>query len=483
MKKEPLFELINSMTMSEKRFFKIFSNRHVIGDANQYLLLFNFIDQHTNINNKKLLEQEFVKNISAEKNYLYRLILKSLNAYYSEFSNKMKIQNLIISSEILAYKGLENQALKTLKKAAEIAEESELFSYLLTIKQTEFEILSKMHSYELAIKKVRDVFSHIKALEDLSETQLHASQAYNIRQKKGSIRSKQELNEIIQHQNTKELISKKSKLFNYSLNATQHNALKDFDAELNFLHQIAALYEENSFLMEYSIKGYISTLYNIANTYRNLKEYDKALSTLYQLNKLKEHKLVSSSKSLSAYLFYLSHSLRLYISVIKEDFEEAITHYHSIKKEYALHQENINKTVVYEHFMLIIRINIALSNFIEALKYSNIIINDNSFKSRADILTYVRLLNLIIHFELKNDFTLEYISLSTVNYLKRKHRAYKTEKEVINFITKYETKNSRTLNKINVKLKLLKEDALEKSMFNFFDFQKWCELKLETLKL
>ena len=32
-----LFELISSLTMSEKRYFKLFSSRHVIGDSNDYI--------------------------------------------------------------------------------------------------------------------------------------------------------------------------------------------------------------------------------------------------------------------------------------------------------------------------------------------------------------------------------------------------------------------------------------------------------------
>jgi hypothetical protein len=63
MKKEALLDLINSMTMSEKRFFKIFSQRHVIGDINQYSLLFDWIDSNDSINNEVLSQQEFVKKI------------------------------------------------------------------------------------------------------------------------------------------------------------------------------------------------------------------------------------------------------------------------------------------------------------------------------------------------------------------------------------------------------------------------------------
>ena len=40
-----LFELIKSLTKSEKRYFKLFSSRHTIGEENGYLKLFDFIDQ------------------------------------------------------------------------------------------------------------------------------------------------------------------------------------------------------------------------------------------------------------------------------------------------------------------------------------------------------------------------------------------------------------------------------------------------------
>jgi hypothetical protein len=481
MKNEPLFDLINSLTMSEKRFFKIFSQRHVIGEANQYLLMFDFIDKNENINNETLLKQPFSKNLSAEKNYLYRLILKSLNAYYFDFSTKMKVQNLIISAEILAYKGLETQALKTLEKAEKTASEAELFTHLLTIKQTEFEILSKLNNYDYAIDKIKDFETIINKQIGFITIQEQTTKLYKLRQTTGGIRSKkdiEQLDKIVTQHNKKGLTSKKSDLFLNSLNIAYLNATKNYNEELIYLDKVIKLYEANPFLIENSIKGYVSSLYNKANTYRNLKEYKKALLVLDKLDALKANKLISTSKSISAYIFYLSNNLRLLIHIINNEFDLAENTYQRIKKEYHLHEDNINKSVVYEHLILVVRLKIEQKHFKEALQLSNIIINDTSFKRRADILTYIRLLNLVIHFELKNDFTIEYLSSSAANYFKRKQRLYKTEKEVINFITKYVSGNKKALAKINDNLKFLKTDAYEKNMFNLFDFQNWVEEKL-----
>ena len=40
-----LHELIQSLTKSEKRYFKLLSSRHTIGEENNYILLFDFIEK------------------------------------------------------------------------------------------------------------------------------------------------------------------------------------------------------------------------------------------------------------------------------------------------------------------------------------------------------------------------------------------------------------------------------------------------------
>ena len=94
MVKYALFELVQSMTMSEKRYFKIYSSKHVIGQSNDYVLLFDFIDKSIYYEEDELLRQSFVKNLSAEKNYLYNLVLKSLNAFHASLNSKTKIYQL-----------------------------------------------------------------------------------------------------------------------------------------------------------------------------------------------------------------------------------------------------------------------------------------------------------------------------------------------------------------------------------------------------
>ena len=63
MAQNTLFELIHSMSMSEKRHFKLYSLKHVIGEKNQYTMLFDAIDKQKKYNEKNLNDLSFVKNL------------------------------------------------------------------------------------------------------------------------------------------------------------------------------------------------------------------------------------------------------------------------------------------------------------------------------------------------------------------------------------------------------------------------------------
>ena len=104
MSSHALFDLISSLTMSEKRYFKLFSSRHVIGESNDYIHLFNAIDKQNVYSEDVLKKASYVKNLSQEKNYLYRLVLKSLNAYHSSLNNKSRIFEFLKQVEILFHK-------------------------------------------------------------------------------------------------------------------------------------------------------------------------------------------------------------------------------------------------------------------------------------------------------------------------------------------------------------------------------------------
>src|SRR5687768_2586199 len=103
-----LFELIKSMTKSEKRFFKMVSSLQA-GDKN-YLKIFDAVDEQTEYDEDAIKamfgDEKFIKHFPSEKNHLYKLLLKSLRQFHADDSISGILRQEIKNIEILFKKAL-----------------------------------------------------------------------------------------------------------------------------------------------------------------------------------------------------------------------------------------------------------------------------------------------------------------------------------------------------------------------------------------
>lgn len=134
---EELHQLVHSLSMSEKRYFKIHSSRHIIGGTNNYTRLFDVIEAQAEYDEelvKKSFEKEtFIKHLPSEKHYLYNHILESLNSFNKEKTFLARYASTLTSIEILYNRGLFSQCKKIIKKAKTEAYSLEKFSILLLL--------------------------------------------------------------------------------------------------------------------------------------------------------------------------------------------------------------------------------------------------------------------------------------------------------------------------------------------------------------
>src|ERR1051326_6571998 len=94
-----LFELIKSLNKGEKGYFKKYSQLHTVGDKNNYLILFDAIEKQKKYDEEKILKalskHSFIRHFSDLKNYLYTLILDSLESYYKNLDVNIKVRREI----------------------------------------------------------------------------------------------------------------------------------------------------------------------------------------------------------------------------------------------------------------------------------------------------------------------------------------------------------------------------------------------------
>jgi hypothetical protein len=147
---DDLFELIRSLTPSEKRYFKLHADKYTGSDyKSHYEKLYDAL-QHWPSDSydekefkKKQKGKAFLKNLPTEKNYLKELLLKTLRNYHSENDRATSLHEMLLDIRLLLDKGLKNQAAKVIDRAMRIAKTAELHSQMLLL-----------HDYLLELRRI-----------------------------------------------------------------------------------------------------------------------------------------------------------------------------------------------------------------------------------------------------------------------------------------------------------------------------------------
>ena len=145
--------------------------------------------------------------------------------------------------------------------------------------------------------------------------------------------------------------------------------------------------------------------------------------------------------------------------------------------------KNQNEFALYFHFTCIY---FGAKNYKKALYWTNYITNHNEKEVRGDILSFTKLLTLIIHFELNNLELIEYLVKSTYRFLYKRNHLFKFETIVLHFIRNKLPKADDQKQLVgaftilrNELLEVMK-DPYEKKVLNYFDFISWLDSKIEN---
>ncbi|HVZ41337.1 MAG TPA: hypothetical protein VHI13_18805 [Candidatus Kapabacteria bacterium] len=120
-----LFELITSLSKSEKRYFRIFASLHARDGSNKYLQLFDLIDAQREYNEEEVrarFQERFaLRHFAEAKYYLYNAILRALHLYAADQSVDVQITTALHQAMILYDRNLFRQSEKMVARARELA--------------------------------------------------------------------------------------------------------------------------------------------------------------------------------------------------------------------------------------------------------------------------------------------------------------------------------------------------------------------------
>lgn len=145
--KTALYDLIQSMSKSEKRYFTLDAQKSG-RRSSRYLDLFKSINAMQDYEEEKL-SRKYGKSLPTDKHYLYEAILKSMRDYNSSKSRNARIKEMILDANNLYNRGLYAQSEERLDQAKGLAQElddqlalleisREQLNYVWTMKQRDY---------------------------------------------------------------------------------------------------------------------------------------------------------------------------------------------------------------------------------------------------------------------------------------------------------------------------------------------------------
>lgn len=498
---DELFQLIKSLSKTEKGYFKKYASTHIIGEKNNYMKLFEAIDKQKIYNEaaikSKFAKETFIKHLPSEKNYLSDLILRSLTSYSTKVSTEFKIKQLLLQIEVLFKKSLYKHCKKLINKAKELAYQYDHNVLLLNILNWE-KIVMQSELYVLKTEKtIDDLFKEeqliIEKVQSTSEFWKLAAQTYRLYTAKGTARNDDEVTAFgtfVENKhpwNVRQTLPYLAKIYRYNAYGFYYYSINDFKKSYTCVQKELALWDTNPIQIKEHTSLYALALSNMVLTCGRLRKYKERLTYIEKIRAIPRLWINTAYEDMDSKIF-----LRLCVF-------ETDTYYKTGEYEKGIAlvpkiEEGIKEfgdKLIQKRALLTLYFNISYLYFIagdysKALHWQNKILNHPYIDFGLDIICFSKILNLLIHFEMKNDLLLEYVVKSTYRFLDKNNSLYKLEATILNFIRKKLPEINSQKKRIE-SFKKLKEDYIENSkdpnqsgLLDYFDFPEWIQSKIEN---
>lgn len=497
---DSLFQLIKSLNKSEKRYFSLYASRHTIGEKNNYIILFEAIDDQQEYDEDAIIKQfkkeAFINKFSITKSRLYDVVLDSLRAFHSNSSIDAQLKRDLHCAEILYKKTLYEQCAKVLSSTKKVAIRYERHSSLLEISLWEKKLIE---TENYSGKNEDDILKILEEDSLISEKTKNFNEYWSIKSrffmllnKQGKVRNDAELqrfkkiidNTLLKGEH-KALSTETRYLFSHIYSA-YYFGIGDYEKSYQNLVKNVQLIEDNPDIFKEEPNIYFSVLTNEIYVGSQLKKYKEVFASLKKLRSTLLLFENGKNEDLEIKLFSSAMSIELTIYLQTGEFEKGIELAPKIEAKLLKYQGKFTKLREFFFYFTIAAMYFGAEKYSLALKWINKLLNSPNFEESENIYCFAQILSLIIHIELKHDDFVPHAFKNVYRYLSSRNRVYKFENVFLDFVGKVlKTTKREEQNKYYKELKTaliaLKTDSFERAAFEYFDFISWAESKIQRV--
>lgn len=434
-----LVQLVAALSIPEQRYFRKFAERHVIGEGNQYLELFDALLQVGDAGVEGVKEQfhqaNFLGNLNFNLHYLQKVLLRSLESFHYDAHPVASLRHSLSQVEVLAEKMLLPQAEKKVRQLIAKALEWEAFPVLLEALEIHRKLLKRIggKAYWEKLPPVHAQINQALAMQ-MNESSLMELYDYVFTETQQTSQAQQQLDRMrLQAYLSDHRLMDQGypKTFNARIawhltHAFVKVLLGQHQEALTHYRRIIQEWESNSMRREASQERYAMALIDYLNVCHRLEDYssfEEILTTIRQLDKLPPSEVVR--------IQWVSYHLEVlwHLNTLRFDAaEDVVRRWEEILTQF--------KGKVDDASLLSFAYNICLLYFVKedfsgALRWVNKILNFPRSPARMDIRRFAKLLNCMIHWELGNLRLLESEVPSTQRILRQEGGLNEFEKGVI----------------------------------------------------
>ncbi|NNM22895.1 MAG: hypothetical protein HKO54_05020 [Flavobacteriaceae bacterium] len=488
--KDNLFELVKSLSKSEKRQFKLFVGRLGVNEDAKFMTLFDILERLSHYDETEILKHDSIrkKQLSNLKAHLYKQILISLRLNPSHQNIRVQIREQLDFATILYNKGLHNQSLRILDKAklVAMAHEEKNMAYEIIELEKVIEsqyitrsISSRADELTIQAKNVSRLNVITSKLSNLS------LQLYGIFLKQGYVKNDEEYNWITDYFNARmpeidmDMLGFREKLWLYKAYLWYSFLTQDFLSCYRYARKWVELFYENEEMIKLNPVFFLRGQQYLLEALFFIKDVERFKETLQAFEGAVAKADFPKGKNIESLVFLHLNSHKINLYFMEGRFEEGIP----MVKDVLLGLEKYEGTID-EHHVMMFYYKIACLYFgagqnKTCIQYLDKIISNKTLEMREDLLCFSRILNLVAHFEAGEDYHLDRLIKSTYKFLIKMEDLYQVQKEMIRFIRQlgdiYPHQLKAEFIKLHENLKQFEDDPYERRSFLYLDILSWLE--------
>ncbi len=490
-----LFELIKSLSKSEKRSIKLLSG--IYDKDKTYLKLFELLDKQKTYDEeaiKKIASGEgYGKHYASLKKYLYRTILNHLQYQESSASPSYQIKSMVQKATILYNRNLLKQSEKWIDRAYNLAKDAERFEAeyeILTEWKIKFYFNSNYHQIsksdldelfnesELLAKKIRYKIMLEKAYRKLSQQIVKMEQARGHHQVKNI---KDIFDQIDIPEKDKDVLSSFRIKTLYLQTLFSYYYANNDSKKLFQCNKALAEHCNLEIASKLGLRGvYIAT---ISNYLVSCVKHNRFQSFQDTLKLFKSIEADNVKEQFSQNLLTYQNELFFFLKI--GNFDLALELSEKIEGHKPFYSKLTTPDFIMFNYMFAYA-NFGARKYTETISYLNRLFEHKLFPINKRLITFAKVLNVITHYELTNDLLISSLTVSTKGYLKKNAEFGEVEHILIEFCKKITNAPPKSENRKKIiqdtyqRLQQTLKDSSERLTLDFFDSLSWIQSKADN---